>query len=669
MVNSLLTAIVRADGDALVMHVGEQPYVVAASGPVELSSRPLTLEAVAGMLGQLLPSDSRRALEELGAIEHELPRSLAASDERFTVVAARGGDDIWIEIRRHRSMTVAVPPAPVPPAAPAPEPVAEPVAGPAAASAEVPAPARRADIRRSGSSRGSRSSDGSFSVPGRAPLATVAEAPAPAPPPAAPRPTLAGPAAPVAPPQERFVAPAPPPQERFVAPRPTAVDRPDRFERLEPVSPVLPSPALERFAAVRSSRPAEPAAPPPQPMSEAQDQLPTQAEQNQAVVLPLARNPVRPDAPQRPSPPPRIAGLDRLLRLAAARGATTIFLMSGGRPSVRVDGEIVALDGEPVLLASEVESLLLDMAPERNREALRNGVGTEWMSDVPDVGRFRCQSFRDHRGPGGIFRMISTRPNSVDQLGLSREIQGLCAETEGLVLVAGPRSSGKSTLITAFVDLINRTRNDYVITIESQIACAHESRGCLISQREVRGNGEELAAAVRAGLRENPDVLVIEDLRSPKVIALALEAMESGHLVIAAMSAHTSTTAIGRILDQTPPERREQVQLMLAEGLRGVVSQVLLRKTGGGRVAAREVLLNTSAIASLIADGRISQLPLALDSGRKYGMVPLNDALAGFVQSGIVDVKDAYRQAFERQAFLAVLRREGVDTSFVERLA
>ncbi len=309
------------------------------------------------------------------------------------------------------------------------------------------------------------------------------------------------------------------------------------------------------------------------------------------------------------------------------------------------------------------------MAPERNREALRNGVGTEWMSDVPDVGRFRCQSFRDHRGPGGIFRMISTRPNSVDQLGLSREIQGLCAETEGLVLVAGPRSSGKSTLITAFVDLINRTRNDYVITIESQIACAHESRGCLISQREVRGNGEELSAAVRAGLRENPDVLVIEDLRSPKVIALALEAMESGHLVIAAMSAHTSTTAIGRILDQTPPERREQVQLMLAEGLRGVVSQVLLRKTGGGRVAAREVLLNTSAIASLIADGRISQLPLALDSGRKYGMVPLNDALAGFVQSGIVDVKDAYRQAFERQAFLAVLRREGVDTSFVERLA
>jgi twitching motility protein PilT len=721
VVNSLLTAIVRADGDALVMHVGEQPYVVAASGPVELSSRPLTLEAVAGMLGQLLPSDSRRALEELGAVEYELPKSLASGDERFTVVAARGGDDIWIEIRRHRALTAAAA-APVPePAAtqvpasePEPEPEPEPAVEPAPVPepvAQVPAapaiqplpapPAREMEPAEMAAEVAEESADvdvpldlpGTMALPVTVepPVVVQALAPAPVLPPASARPALAVPAPPQerfvapppppppSPPQERFVAPPPaperivtpqpPPAERFVAPRPSPVERAERVERHEPVVPVLPSPLLERFSAVRSSRSVEQYASPVQTMSEPQDQAPPQAEQSQAVVLPLARNPVRTEAPQRQSPPPRIAGLDRLLRLAAARGATTIFLMSGGRPSVRVDGEIAPLDGEPVLTASEVESLLLDMAPERNREALRNGVGTEWMSEVPDVGRFRCQSFRDHRGPGGIFRVISTRPTSVDQLGLSREIQGLCGETDGLVLVSGPRSSGKSTLITAFVDLINRTRNDYVITVESQIGCTHDSRGCLISQREVRGNGEELSAAVRAALRENPDVLVIEDLRSPKVVALALEAMESGHLVIAAMSAHTATTAIGRIIDQVPPERREQVQLMLAEGLRGVVSQVLLKKSGGGRVAAREVLLNTPAIASLIADGRVSQLPLALDSGRKYGMVPLNDALAGFVQSGIVDVKEAYRQAFERQAFLAVLRREGVDTSFVERLA
>jgi twitching motility protein PilT len=291
------------------------------------------------------------------------------------------------------------------------------------------------------------------------------------------------------------------------------------------------------------------------------------------------------------------------------------------------------------------------------------------MSEVPEVGRIRCQSFRDHRGPGGIFRMISARPTTAEQLGLAREIQALCGEPEGLVLVAGPRASGKSTLVSALVDLINRTRNDYVVTIESQIKFAHESRGCLVSQREVRGGNEDLAAVVRAALRENPDVLVIEDMRSPEVVQLALEAAGAGHLVIGAVSAHGAATAIGRIIDQVPVERRAQTQLTLAEALRGVVSQVLLRKTTGGRVAAREVLLNMPSIANLIAEGRISQLPLAIDSGRKHGMVPLNDALAAFVQNGVVDVKEAHRKAFERQAFLAVLRREGVDTSFVERLA
>ena len=323
MVNSLLTAIVRADGDALVMHVGEQPYVVAASGPVELSSRPLTLEAVAGMLGQLLPSDSRRALREPGAIQYELPQSLAGSDERFTVVAARGGDDISIEIRRHRSPAAAALPLrkrrPTPLQNPWPSQslhwlTRRPRAGARPAPISV-APEAAEEI-------GVPMDLPVFQDAPAEPSATVEEAPAPAPPSRGPTAnarrsgTARGAAA------GTFRRAGSSPQERFVAPRPTAVDRPDRFEHLEPVSPVLPSPALERFAAVRSSRPAEPAAPPPQPMSEAQDQSPPQAEQNQAVVLPLARNPVRPDNPQRPSPPPRIAGLDRLFSATARRART-----------------------------------------------------------------------------------------------------------------------------------------------------------------------------------------------------------------------------------------------------------------------------------------------------------------------------------------------------------
>jgi hypothetical protein len=292
LVTSLLTAIVKADGDALVMHVGEQPYVVAASGPVQLSSRPLTIDAVAGMLAQLLPADSRRTLDELGAVEHELPPSASTDGERFTVVAARGGDDIWIEIRRHRSWPQDAPAPPAPAPVPAPEP-------------------------------------------------------------------------------------------------------------------------------------------------------------SQAVVVPLARNPIRAEAPSRPAPPPRIAGVDRLLRLVAARGATALHLSSGARPSVRVDGQIAALDGEPALTAQEVESLLVDLAPEHERETLGRGEGAEWILDLADVGRFRCHGFRDDRGPGGTFRLITMRPASADHLGLPKDIQALGAESQGLVLVAGPRSSGKSTPTTS----------------------------------------------------------------------------------------------------------------------------------------------------------------------------------------------------------------------------
>ena len=608
-VDSLLTAIVRSDGDALVLHVGERPYVVAASGQVELSSRGLTLEAMAGMLGRLLSPDAAKSLDDLGAVEHELPPSFATPGERFTVVAARGGNDIWIEIRRQRRVAPPAPPAPLDEV-------------PAAAVATQPEVVRAQPE----------------------PVALEPE------PPSVPHPAVA----------------AEPGRPPVPAPAPTVADD-DRDEE-----------ALEQRQTPRRRKtdrivPADSDIPPvtmvPIPPSRSQTPRTPHPDSQPAVVLPLSRSQVRGDQTQRVTPLPKLAGLNRLLRVAAARGASTLYLVSGSRPSIRVDGEISALDAEAPLDAPEVESLVLDLMPERNREALRSDVGTEWICDVPDVGRVRCMSFRDHRGAGGIFRMIPARAISAEQLGLSREVQGLCAEPEGLVLVTGPRSSGKSTLIAAFVDLINRTRSDHVITLENQIKFVHESRGSLVSQREVRGDNEELVTVARAALRENPDVLVIEDLRTPELVNVALEAAESGHLVIGSLSAHTTTAAIDRLIDQTAPERRPKIQLALAEALRGIVAQVLVRKTGGGRLAARELLLNTSSVANLIAEGKTSQLPLALDSGRKYGMVPLNDALVAFVQSGVIDPREAYRHASDRQGFLNLLKREGVDTSFVERLA
>lgn len=641
VVPSLLHAIVRMDGEALVLHVGEKPYVVAPSGQVDLASRGLTLDAVTGIVSQLLPLDSQRALDEFGAAQYELPHMPEFAGEHFTIVAARGGDDLWAEIRRRRipdddrvPMELFEPPTQTPalPVREMPEAAEAPVTL-AAADPTLAVPAVSEFWPAQGGLRAEATASGT----------PAEEAPQAAPP-----------------------APAPEVMEPPPAPRPAPAVVPPVIVRPPMVIPPPASGGLRSMPSMPVSRPPVPA-PDALPSDAAQAPLSEEA-LPAAVVLPLARNPIRPDAP-----PPLVeqasSGLDRLLRLAAARGASTLYLSSSARPSVRVDGDVQTLEGAPLLSPNDVESLLLTLMPERSAEALRTGVASEWIADVTDVGRVRCMSFRDHRGPGGVFRLMSGRGVTAEQLGLSRVIQALAVEPEGLVLVAGPRSSGKRTVIAAMVDLINRTRRDHVITIENEINVVHERVGCFISQREVRGNSEDTLAVANAALREDPDVLVVDELRTAGLVDVALEAASRGQLVIGGFPAHTAGRAIDRIIDLYPPEHRQQVQLSLAQHLRGVVAQVLLRKRGGGRVAAREVLLNTPAVASVLAEGKTSQLPMAIEGGRKHGMVPLNDALVGFVQSGAVEAREAYRLAPDRAGFLALLKRQGVDTSFVERLA
>jgi twitching motility protein PilT len=528
LVESLLAAIIREDGESLVLHVGERPVVVSVRGPREVTASPMTLEGMLGLLSELLPADAEGALAEYGAVESELQPSQAAPGERFTVVAARGGDDVWIELRRKRG-------------APAGTPETKSNAGTAAS----------------------------------APRSTRKSADAPT-----------------------------------------------------PVEAATPEPA---------------------------------------VVLPLSRTGVRPEPPSRPLTP-RTGGLERLLRTASARGAEALYLFSSARPSIRVDGEIITLDSEGLLGSQDVEALVLEVLPDR-LEAGGLITEREWICEIKDVGRVRCLAFSDHRGPGGIFRMIPARATSAEQLGLSREIQGLCAEPEGLVLVTGPRASGKSTLLAAFVDLISRTRSDHVITVESRVKVVHENRMGIVSQREVRGGAHEWLATIRGALRENPDVLVVEDLRAPEVAAEAIEAAASGYLVIAGIPAHSAPEAVTRLIEQALPERRSSILAALAETLRGVVAQVLLRKSAGGRIAARELLLGTPSVSSLIAEGKLAQLPLALDSGRRHGMVPLTDALVAFIQSGVIDVREAWRKSSNRAGLLKQLKREGIDTSVIERLA
>ena len=773
IVPSLLQAIVRANGEALVLHAGDKPYVVSPTGQVELASSGLTLDAVNNIVNQVLPPALQQALEEFGAVSYELPALPEFPKEQFTIVVARGGDDVWGEIRRRRvadddgvpdelfGPSASAPSAGMQPGAlpPDPEPISfdgldvpsdafhavdvpdvpeqldedEVAAGveEAAGLKEVAAlreaedtysieepsvdddlmmpsdtllwPGRKSAVPVDGDDTEAEPDVDFDSAAPTLPRAPVRQAPPPpvvvaaVPPP--PPPVVA--AVPPPPPPVVAAAPLRPPPVVAAAPPPPVVPAapppPPPVAAVPPAAVVAAVPPPSRFVPPpppqRSTPPAAPpeqavVAPPPRftppPALPQEPRLATPAPpqspslpsprlapppQQPGVVLPISRNPIRFDQPPPSIADPTLSGLDRLLRLSAARGASTLYLSSDSRSSVRVDGELQVLEGEPVLTARDVESLLLTLMPERSHEALRTGAATEWICDIEDVGRVRCMSFRDHRGPGGVFRLMPTRSVSAEQLGLPPQVQSLAMEQEGLVLVAGPRSSGKRTLISAFVDLMNKTRRDHVITIEREINIVHERGNSFISQREVRGNDDDMLAAARAALREDPDVLVIEDLRTGALMNVALEAAASGHLVVGGFSADTATGAIDRIIDLYAPEYRRQVQIALAASLRGVIVQVLLRKTGGGRLPAREVLLNTPSVSSLIAEGKTSQLPMAIEGGRPYGMMPLNDTLVGLVQSGAVDGREAYRQSPDRPGFLAALTRQGIDTTFAERLA
>ncbi|MEO8680239.1 MAG: ATPase, T2SS/T4P/T4SS family [Vicinamibacterales bacterium] len=386
-----------------------------------------------------------------------------------------------------------------------------------------------------------------------------------------------------------------------------------------------------------------------------------------SVVLPMTRT-VRIEVPPR-MPSARIAGVERLLRLAAARGASALYLTSESKPYLRVEGDIRGLDDEGVLTKADVEAAALEIGPEDAQELVKKSEATEWIAELPELGRIRCTSFQDHHGPGVLFRMIATRAATAEQLGLSREVQALATEAEGLVLVAGSRGSGKSTLMSALVDLVNRQRADHVITLERQIRLVHDNRAALVSQREIRGGADEALAAARAALRENPDVLVVDDLSSAHMVPLLLEAAGQGLLVLVSITAPSTSEAVARVIDLAPAGMRAAVQAAVSEMFRGAVAQVLLKKTGGGRVTAREVLLGTASVTRLIADGQLAQLPLALESGRKHGMMPMTDALLSYVQTGVVDAREAFRKAHDRDRLIAGLKREGIDTSAVERLA
>src|SRR5207302_10624604 len=250
---------------------------------------------------------------------------------------------------------------------------------------------------------------------------------------------------------------------------------------------------------------------------------------------------------------------------------------------------------------------------------------------------------RDRKGPLAVFRVIPAQVVSVEQLGISKEVQQLCFLTKGLVLVTGPTGSGKSTTLCGLVDLVNRMRTDHIITIEDPIEFVHENKKCLITQRQVGVHTDSFKSALRAALREDPDVVLVGEKRDLETIAIAVETAETGHLVFGTLHTTTAPSTVDRIIDQFPADRQDQIRQMLAGSLAGVIAQMLCRKIGGGRVAAYEILIGVSAVSNLIREKKTYQLYSVMQTGKALGMVTLNDSLLALVRNGSIEKSEALR--------------------------
>jgi twitching motility protein PilT len=343
-----------------------------------------------------------------------------------------------------------------------------------------------------------------------------------------------------------------------------------------------------------------------------------------------------------------MAEVDRFLSFLEKRGGSDFHLSSNARPMVRIHGDMMPLNADPMCPA-EVERLLLEIMPQRNVEEYRARHDTDFAYELGGRARFRCNAFRDRHGPGGVFRLIPSKISSADELELPSAVREFCQLPKGLILVTGPTGSGKSTTLAAMIDLINRARKDHIITIEDPIEFVHENKLCLINQREVYGHTSSFAAAVRAALREDPDIVLVGEMRDLETTQIALETAETGHLVFGTLHTTTAASTVDRLIDQYPTERQEQIRTMLSTSLKGVVAQTLLRlKDGSGRVAAYEVLVVNGAVANMIREGKTFQIPSTMQLSAKLGMICLNDALLRRVLEGKVEAAEALAKAVDK---------------------
>jgi twitching motility protein PilT len=356
-----------------------------------------------------------------------------------------------------------------------------------------------------------------------------------------------------------------------------------------------------------------------------------------------------------------MAKIDAFFKLMHDQGASDLHLASGQPPALRLRGDIERIKYK-TLDSDGLRAMLYEIAPEQKIKIFEETGDIDFGYEIPGLARYRANFFMQKNGVAAVFRQIPSQIMTAEQLGLPPVIPKLAALPRGLVLVTGPTGSGKSTTLAAIVDVANRTRKDHIITVEDPIEFVHQSQGCIVSHREVGLHTQTFSAALRGALREDPDIILVGEMRDIETISLAIEAASTGHLVFGTLHTSSAAKTVDRVIEVFPSSEQAQIRSTLADGLRAVVAQVLFKRIDKlGRCAALEILIATPAVRNLIREAKTYQIPSSIQTGKKYGMLLLDDAIMDLYQKGWISADDAYAKANDKARFRPFIKAPPAD--------
>ncbi|MBI3813576.1 MAG: type IV pilus twitching motility protein PilT [Nitrospinae bacterium] len=356
-----------------------------------------------------------------------------------------------------------------------------------------------------------------------------------------------------------------------------------------------------------------------------------------------------------------MAKIDAFFKLMAEQGASDLHLVSGQQPILRIHGEMERVKYK-TLDNDELKAMLYEIAPEEKIKKFEETGDIDFGYEIPGLARYRSNFFQQKYGVAAVFRQIPSEVLTADQLGLPPVVKKFSTLHKGMVLVTGPTGSGKSTTLAAMMDYANKNRKDHIITVEDPIEFVHKSQGCIINHREIGLHTKSFASALRGALREDPDIILVGEMRDLETIELALTAASTGHLVFGTLHTQSAAKTVDRVIDVFPSSQQAQIRTTLSESLKGVVAQNLFKRVDKkGRCAALEILVVTPAVSNLIREEKTFQIPSAIQTGKKYGMQSLDDAILDLLQKGWIGAEDAYDKCLEKQRFVQFLKKPPED--------